>query len=207
MLFLISVLGMIAAVPIHFFSVEHSRLEEKYGQEKGKKLGAILGMISGWGFFGFWVGVWVSSQPRFNIPVLSDLVVTIPISGFTVPVIHVFLGLALVLVGAWFGMAGVKEITLKVAETHRTERVVKTGVYSTVRHPQYLGGIVSHLGITLLLCAWYALLATPLIVSLNYAVSWKEEKELVREFGNEYREYQSNVPMMVPRIHGHRAGR
>jgi protein-S-isoprenylcysteine O-methyltransferase Ste14 len=34
----------------------------------------------------------------------------------------------------------VKEVTLKVAETHRTEKIVTRGVYSIVRHPQYLGG-------------------------------------------------------------------
>ncbi len=205
MLFLLSVIGMIVAVPIHFLSVEHSRLEKKYGQKKGRKVGSILGMISGWGFFGFWVGIWVSSQPKFSIPVLPEFVVFIPISGLAVPMVHFFFGLPLVLVGAWLGIAGVKEITLKVAETHRAERVVKTGVYSTIRHPQYLGGVVSHLGIILILCAWYALLVTPLIVSLNYALTWKEEKELAREFGSEYIEYQRSVPMMVPRVGGRKA--
>jgi len=42
-------------------------------------------------------------------------------------------------VGAWFGIKGVTETTLKVAETHRPDRIVTTGVYSIVRHPQYLG--------------------------------------------------------------------
>ncbi|RDE10693.1 MAG: hypothetical protein C4K49_12695 [Candidatus Thorarchaeota archaeon] len=207
MLFLVSVLGMMAAVPIHFLSVEHSKLEERYGQEKGRTAGNILGMISGWSFFSFWVGIWISSQPRFSIPVLPEFVVIISISGLAIPVVHIVLGLPLLFVGAWFGIAGVKEITLKASETHRSEIIIKTGVYSNVRHPQYLGGIVSHLGVTLLLCAWYALLVTPLIVSLNYAVSWKEERELAREYGNEYREYQRSVPMMVPRIRGHKAGR
>jgi protein-S-isoprenylcysteine O-methyltransferase Ste14 len=89
-----------------------------------------------------------------------------------------------------------------VAETHRAERVVTTGVYSVVRHPQYLGGLLAHLGISVLLSAWYSLLFTPLVVLLNYLIAWKEEVELVREFGMEYEEYRMTVPMLIPRIRG-----
>jgi len=31
----------------YFLSLEHLKLEEKYGKQKGKKIGAILGVISG----------------------------------------------------------------------------------------------------------------------------------------------------------------
>lgn len=34
-LFFICVIGIIAAVPIHFQSVEHLKFQEKYGKEKG----------------------------------------------------------------------------------------------------------------------------------------------------------------------------
>lgn len=51
--FLICILGVIAVVPIHFLSVEHLKLEEKYGKEKGAGIGEILGIISGWSFFLF----------------------------------------------------------------------------------------------------------------------------------------------------------
>ncbi|MBE0527200.1 MAG: hypothetical protein IH631_09675, partial [Candidatus Thorarchaeota archaeon] len=64
---MISLLGTIAVIPIHFLSVEHSRLEERYGAEKGKRIGSILGMISGWGIFIFLIGLWISPQPQFLI--------------------------------------------------------------------------------------------------------------------------------------------
>jgi len=89
---------------------------------------------------------------------------------------------------------------LKVAETHRTEKIVTTGVYSIVRHPQYLGGLLAHLGISLLLSALYSLLFTSLMLVLIYLISKKEEQELIREFGKEYERYKKKVPMLIPRL-------
>jgi protein-S-isoprenylcysteine O-methyltransferase Ste14 len=102
-------------------------------------------------------------------------------------------------VGAWFGIKGVAETTLKVAETHRPDKVVTTGVYSIVRHPQYLGGLLAHVGFSFLLSALYSLLATPLIAALIYLISRKEEDELAKEFGEEYIGYTKKVPMLLPR--------
>jgi protein-S-isoprenylcysteine O-methyltransferase Ste14 len=100
---------------------------------------------------------------------------------------------------AWFEIKGVTEITLKVAEMHRPNKVVTTGVYSIVRHPQYLGGLLAHVGFSFLLSALYSLLATPLIVGLIYFISRKEEDELARKFDEEYIGYKQKVPMLLPR--------
>jgi protein-S-isoprenylcysteine O-methyltransferase Ste14 len=102
--------------------------------------------------------------------------------------------------GAWLGIRGVKEVTLRVAETHRADKVVTTGVYSIVRHPQHLGALLAHVGISLLLSAWYSLLFTPLMVVLIYLISRKEEEELIREFGREYEDYKKRVPMLIPKL-------
>jgi protein-S-isoprenylcysteine O-methyltransferase Ste14 len=44
----------------------------------------------------------------------------------------------------------------------------------------------------------YSLLATPLIVTLIYFISRKEEDELTKEFGEEYAGYTKKVPMLLP---------
>jgi len=102
-------------------------------------------------------------------------------------------------IGAWLGIEGVRETTLRTAETHRPERIATRDVYSIVRHPQYLGGLLAHVGISFLLSAWYCLLSTPLMAAIIYMISWKEEKELIKEFGNEYEDYMKKVPMLMPR--------
>ncbi|MBC7130072.1 hypothetical protein H5T51_02480 [Candidatus Bathyarchaeota archaeon] len=60
--FMVCLFGLIAMVPFNFLSVEHLRLQRKYG-EKGLKIAEVLGLISGWGLFAFWIGVWVSPSP------------------------------------------------------------------------------------------------------------------------------------------------
>ena len=199
--FFFSVLGIIAVVPIHFVSVNHIRLEEKFGKERGTRIGGILGIISGWGIFLFLFGLWVSPQERFIIPIMQEAQLIIPIFGFLtlqIPIVHLLLSVAFIIPGAWLGIKGVKEIGLEASETHRPTQIITTGIYSHIRHPQYLGAMLSHIGITFLVSGFYSLVVIPLVIIINWLLCWKEEKELVREFGDDYREYQNTVPMLFP---------
>ena len=199
MWFLVSLLGAIAVTSLHFLSVEHLKLQERYGKQKGIRIGEILGLVSGWGFFIFWMGIWVSPQPRFTIPILHETSVFLPISDFSIPLLHLLIGTLILVPGAWLGIQGVRTTGLKVAETHRAKKIATQGVYSIVRHPQYLGGLLAHMGTSFLLSAWYSLLSTPLMVLLVFLISEKEEKELTKEFGTEYEDYKKKVPMFMPK--------
>ena len=198
--FFICVLAVIVAIPLHFLSVEHLKLQERYGKEKGIKIGEIYGLISGWSFFFFWMGIWVSPQPRFTVQILHNLSVLVPVVNFFIPLFHLLISIPFLMLGAWFGINGVKDVTLRVAETHRADKIVTSGVYSIVRHPQHLGALLAHVGISFLLSAGYSLLFTPLMVVLVYLISRKEEEELIREFGKEYEDYKKKVPMLIPRL-------
>jgi protein-S-isoprenylcysteine O-methyltransferase Ste14 len=197
-LFFISLFGFIAILPLYFLSLEHLKLEEKYGGRKGEKIGDAYGIISGWGFFLFWFGIWFSPQTRFAIPIFQPLLIRLPVLNITIPLLNLVVFAPFFAVGAWFGIKGVVETTLKVAETHRPVRIVTTGVYSIVRHPQYLGGLLAHIGFSFLLSGLYSLLSTPLIIILVYLISRKEEKELTKEFGEEYLDYKKKAPMLLP---------
>ena len=198
--FYVSLFGFIAVIPPYFLSIEHSKLEDKFGKTRGRRIGEILGMISGWGFFLFLFGIWLLPQERFMIPFFQALSFTIPILNFTVYLINFLFFVPFFVSAAWFGIEGVIQISLKVAETHRAERVVSTGVYSIVRHPQYFGAILAHAGFSFLFSASYSLLATPLVIAVIYMIARKEENELTKEFGNEYLDYRKNVPMIIPEI-------
>ncbi len=198
--FIFSILGLCVMVPLHFLSVEHLKFEKKFGTEKGKKITTILGLTSGWGFFAFWFGIWISPQPRLVIPFLQIPSFTVPFINFLIPLSHLIISIPFILMGAWFGIGSVRTTSLKVAETHRTERIVSTKIYSLMRHPQYFGGILAHIGISFLLSSLFSLLFTPLVIFLNFLVAWKEEKELIKEFGEEYKDYRERVPMLFPKI-------
>jgi protein-S-isoprenylcysteine O-methyltransferase Ste14 len=187
-------------VPLHFLSVEHLKFQKKYGVDKGNKITGILGLTSGWGFFIFWFGIWISPQPRLVIPFMQNPSIIIPLINFSIPVYYLLISIPFILIGAWFGIGSVRETSLKVAETHRTERIVSTKIYSIIRHPQYFGGVLAHIGISFLLSSLFSLIFTPLVILLNFLVAWKEEKELLKEFGEEYEKYKKEVPMFVPKF-------
>jgi protein-S-isoprenylcysteine O-methyltransferase Ste14 len=198
--FWISVLGIILILPIYFLSLEHIKLQKKFGEEKGRKLGDILGMISGWGFFLFLFGIWVSPQPKFNSPLLENEILIFSLISFSIPLFHLIIFLILIVPTLWISLVGVKNVTLKVAETHRPEKVVDEGVYSLVRHPQYLGAFLAHIGVTFLFSAEYSLIITPMIAVYLFVISKKEEKELLNEFRDDYRKYMDKVPMFLPKL-------
>lgn len=194
------VLAEIVILPIYFWSLEHTKLEQRFGQEKGTKIGNILGLISGWGFFGLLFGIWLSPQPRFTIPIFSDLFLMIPVVDFRIPLVHLIIFIPFILVVLWLSFKGIAEVTLKVAETHRADKIITTGVYSIIRHPQYLGALLAHLAISILFSALFSVLLTPFMAVYIYLISWKEEKELVNEFGKEYEDYKAKVPMFIPKL-------
>jgi protein-S-isoprenylcysteine O-methyltransferase Ste14 len=198
--FWMSVLGEILVFPLYMWSLEHTRLQQKFGKEKGLKIGDILGLISGWGYFLFLFGIWLSPQPRFTIPLLSNWLFLMPFLEISIPVVHSLIFLVMIIPVLWFALLGVKEVTLKVAETHRPEKVVTTGVYTYLRHPQYLGALLAHIAISILLSALYSFLLTPLMIIYIYLLARKEETELIKEFGDSYQEYMSRVPMFIPKI-------
>jgi len=198
--FILSILGMCFMVPLHFLSVEHLRFQKKYGMDKGNKITGILGLTSGWGFFIFWFGVWISPQPRLIIPFMQNPNIFIPFINFSIPIFHLLISIPFILIGAWFGIVSVRETSLKVAETHRTEKIVSSKIYSIIRHPQYFGGLLAHIGISFLLSSLLSLIFTPLVILLNFLVAWKEEKELIKEFGVEYEDYKEKVPMFFPKL-------
>ena len=78
--------------------------------------------------------------------------------------------------------------------------IITSGIYSRVRHPQYLGAIIAHFGLSVLLSMFFSLLVTPLIFLYIHIISWKEEKELIKEFGEQYEIYKRNVPMFIPKL-------
>ena len=182
--FLFNLTGFILVLPVYFISVEHTWLKDRFGDKKGERVGDFLGYLSGWSMFIFMVGMWVSPQRVFRYPFQS----------------FYFVALGFQLASAWIGLLGLKELGLAVSETHRPDRIVTTGVYSWVRHPQYLAAILAHIGFSFDRSALDCLLLTPLVVTVIFLICRKEEVELVREFGDEYMEYQELVPMFFPRL-------
>lgn len=123
---------------------------------------------------------------------------SIPIVGIETSLVSIILGFLFLLPGAWLGLRGVIDLGLYVSETHRPEKLVTTGIYQKIRHPQYLGAILSHIGISIMLSSLYSILVTPALMIRDFLICKKEDSELAKEFGTEYEDYQDKVPMFLP---------
>jgi protein-S-isoprenylcysteine O-methyltransferase Ste14 len=92
-------------------------------------------------------------------------------------------------------LVGIPELS-----SQREGRLLRDGIYGVVRHPRYLSAgislianalIVNHLGVYILLI---------MIIPPGYLVLVLEERDLIDRFGDAYREYQRDVPRLVPRM-------
>src|SRR5450755_2426586 len=82
----------------------------------------------------------------------------------------------------------------------REGRLLRDGIYGVVRHPRYLSagiGLISNVLIANYLGLYILVIS---VVPLGYLLLVLEERELLDRFGDAYREYQQDVPRLIPRL-------
>mgnify|MGYP002622631063 CR=1 FL=1 len=73
------------------------------------------------------------------------------------------------------------------------------GIYSTVRHPLYLGNYLMWIGIVLyVLNPWYVIVVTLLFWLYYERIMFAEERFLERKFGEDYISWSKSVPAFIP---------
>ncbi len=79
----------------------------------------------------------------------------------------------------------------------KTTRLVDSGIYAIVRHPQYTGGVLAIFLTTLL---WYPHWLFGVLGAIGAVVVYlscrEEDKRLVKKFGDDYKRYMQRVPRM-----------
>jgi protein-S-isoprenylcysteine O-methyltransferase Ste14 len=88
--------------------------------------------------------------------------------------------------------------TLEIREGHT---LVENGLYKYVRHPIYLGTFIRVIAIPIYMSSFYGFLLGLLSIPLfAYRISL-EERMLVEEFGEEYKQYQKHTWKLFPFIY------
>ena len=75
-----------------------------------------------------------------------------------------------------------------------TNTVVINGVYSLIRHPQYLAYILLVSGFAFIYQNWISFTIAVFAIALFYAHSIEEEKEMLGNYPTSYKNYCENVP-------------
>lgn len=93
-----------------------------------------------------------------------------------------------------------RQFTEKVSILEKHE-LVDTGIYRVIRHPAYLGHLISLLGIGLVLGNWVSLavLVVLPLAGILYRIH-VEERALLRHFGPAYQEYAGRTKRLLPGI-------
>ena len=116
--------------------------------------------------------------------------------GETGMLISMILGYGLLFVGVGIFIQGWRELY----RARQKNELVTTGLYRLVRHPQYTGLFIGLFGEGVV--HWPTLFSVgllPIIVLAYSLLARSEEKRVLEQFGDEYRAYQAQVPMFIPR--------
>lgn len=123
--------------------------------------------------------------------------------AFHIPLVQYGLGLPLLVLGLLGRVYPMLYLRQKGTTTtlDKVGKLVDSGPYAWVRHPQYTAGLIMLLGWFLAWGAWYALGFMPLIAGMIYAQARIEETYILEKmFGEAYAAYRERVGMLLPRL-------
>ena len=101
-------------------------------------------------------------------------------------------------VGVWMTLIGMLLVFFGWMKIHKSEGLVTSGIYRYIRHPQYTG-------IFLIITGWMfrwlnptILIMYPILLILYYRLARREEKHVLKEYGDTYIKYKESTPMFFP---------
>ena len=93
-----------------------------------------------------------------------------------------------------------KYFTVDVAITP-DHKVVMTGLYKYIRHPAYLGSLLSFLGLAISFSNWLTVLTIFIPITAAFVYRMKvEEEALDANLGDAYRQYCASTKRLIPGI-------
>jgi protein-S-isoprenylcysteine O-methyltransferase Ste14 len=91
-----------------------------------------------------------------------------------------------------------------ISETYLTKeshQLVRHGPYRWIRHPLYSVATLAFASLGLIAANWFMLaMALIAFAAIAVLVVPREEAELARKFGDEYRDYQRRTGRFIPRL-------
>lgn len=111
----------------------------------------------------------------------------------------VYLGLAMWAISVILGWMPIFVLKRKGGVTKgksyvHTTTLVRSGIYSIVRHPQYTAGILFSLSLILISQSWLIAALGAVVIPLLYVDILKTDTYEIEKFGDEYKRYMKEVP-------------
>jgi protein-S-isoprenylcysteine O-methyltransferase len=116
-----------------------------------------------------------------------------------------WVGLSLIVLGLairWVSIGTLKRFFTVDVAISADHRLLDSGIYGVIRHPSYLGSIMSFVGLGIALCNWVALLAIVIPVTGSFLRRISIEESALREaFGSQYQKYCDRTKRLVPFVY------
>jgi methanethiol S-methyltransferase len=106
-------------------------------------------------------------------------------------------GASIVVICIWkyfFQLSGLRSLV----EERKSNELMITGIHKYVRHPLYAGTFIFIWGLWILIPSLALLIANIIITVYTLIGIGFEEKKLENEFGEAYKKYRQQVPMIIP---------
>jgi protein-S-isoprenylcysteine O-methyltransferase Ste14 len=101
-------------------------------------------------------------------------------------------------VGVWMTLFGMLLVFFGWMKIHKSRGLVADGIYRYIRHPQYTG-------IFLIITGWMfrwlnplMLVMYPILLFMYYRLARREERQVLKEYGDAYSKYKESTPMFFP---------
>jgi protein-S-isoprenylcysteine O-methyltransferase Ste14 len=101
-------------------------------------------------------------------------------------------------IGAWLTLFGMIIVVIGWHQIHRAQGLVTTGLYKTIRHPQYTGFFLVMTGWLLQWETTLTLIMYPFLLLMYFLLARSEEAQLKKEFGIEYESYCQRTSRFLP---------
>lgn len=111
--------------------------------------------------------------------------------------IRIPLAILILIVAGYLATQG---LTIVFAEVREEPIVIRKGVFSIVRHPIYLGAILFYLSFLTVFFSMVTAFVWVVTILFYIYLCKHEEKLLIEKFGNDYEQYRSETPMLLPRL-------
>ena len=175
---------------LYLFSLQPMKRIEKLGEKGWKQCGDVR-IIAGLVYYistgNYILWIW------FPVEVLNFTITSRYNISLLIGLIWLILGMPLL----YLGIKSTGKETMRPTK----DKKMNTGIYNYIRHPQIIAdwlmfiglGFISNslvlLGMTLL----FILVYTPIMIK-------KEEEDLIKRYGDEYREYQKRTGALFPKF-------
>lgn len=188
--FLLLILSIIFFCYFYFLSIQPMAREEKSGEQAWNECGKFRILA---GIFEFVITInnflWIwfpipllnwQVHPNFWIGIILCLIITIP--------------------GVIIMMKGVKDAGAEtISPSKGTE--MYGGIYKYIRHPQTLGEFPIFVAIAFAVNSWFLVLIMFIFILIYIPIMIHyEEKDLIKRFGDKYREYQKQTGALFPKF-------